>query len=73
MNRKKIAGLFLLLALIINTLAVLTVGFVTYSSGSASSQDIINIFFVYNTSGVPFYFILFIIWLNNNEGHHYQE
>ncbi|OAJ75548.1 hypothetical protein AYJ08_04120 [Brevibacillus sp. SKDU10] len=72
MNRKKIAGLFLLLALIINTLAVLTIGFVAYSSGSASSQDIMNIFFVYNTSGVPFYFILFIIWINNNEGRHYQ-
>ncbi|QDX92302.1 hypothetical protein EEL32_21025 [Brevibacillus laterosporus] len=73
MTRKKIAGLFLLLALIINTLAVLTVGFVAYSSGVTTSQDIMNIFFVYNTSGVPFYFILFIIWLNNNEQHHYQE
>ncbi|QOS98770.1 hypothetical protein JNUCC42_20310 [Brevibacterium sp. JNUCC-42] len=73
MTRKKIAGLFLLLALIINTLAVLTVGFVAYSSGVTTSQDIMNIFFVYNTSGVPFYFILFIIWLNNNEQQHYQE
>ncbi|WP_232698792.1 hypothetical protein [Brevibacillus daliensis] len=79
MTRSKIARLFLLLALIINTLALLVcigtylTSTYVYTHHAFSMSDIPIIFLVFNGSAIPLYFLTFIVWMNNNEAHHYQE